>query len=367
MINRRFDKPCFRWSAVGLAAALLFGCGGGNDGSSAQSAQGASVQVNETATTLSVKTALPPGSTTTSSEMQSMVYTFAAHVASGPDAGYSLKGTLVLKGESEDGGATQVEGRLIPDVMMPPTPALAASAAELETQFNAKRQALKDALRADIDALSGTLKQALAAGAVAGSTTPSAAQKEALATFKSAFSQRMTQYRSDLAALIAQYSAASGGTTSHDDGGSETSSEGYEVHGTIDAQGAIALTVSLGDKGKVQATGILATDGSASGMLAGPASADKGTWNAKAISSSGSPPPPPPVGDPALGAVVYRSCALCHGPDPVTKSLNIQLGVTVAALESAFMRVVPMNGFTTSLSATDKLNLAAYIKSRVGP
>ena len=58
---------------------------------------------------------------------------------------------------------------------------------------------------------------------------------------------------------------------------------------------------------------------------------------------------------------------VCHGPDPATKSLNIQLGVTVAALESAFMRVVPMNGFTTSLSATDKLNLAAYIKSRVGP
>jgi mono/diheme cytochrome c family protein len=73
------------------------------------------------------------------------------------------------------------------------------------------------------------------------------------------------------------------------------------------------------------------------------------------------------VGDVTLGAAVYKNCAGCHGPDPATKSLNIQKGVTSAALTSAYKSVGSMNGFSTSLTATDNLNLAAYIKSRVGP
>ena len=47
--------------------------------------------------------------------------------------------------------------------------------------------------------------------------------------------------------------------------------------------------------------------------------------------------------------------------------MNIQLGVTAAALTSAYQKVGSMNRFSTSLSSTDNLNLAAYIKSRVGP
>ena len=47
--------------------------------------------------------------------------------------------------------------------------------------------------------------------------------------------------------------------------------------------------------------------------------------------------------------------------------MNIQLGITPAALTAAYMKVGSMNRFSTSLSATDNLNLAAYIKSRVGP
>jgi mono/diheme cytochrome c family protein len=64
---------------------------------------------------------------------------------------------------------------------------------------------------------------------------------------------------------------------------------------------------------------------------------------------------------------VYRNCALCHGPDPATRSLNIQKGVTVAALRAAYGNVGQMNQFQTSLSSTQNLDLAAYIKSRVGP
>lgn len=73
------------------------------------------------------------------------------------------------------------------------------------------------------------------------------------------------------------------------------------------------------------------------------------------------------MGNAALGAIVYRSCAACHGADPAGRALNIQLGVTSAALTAAYQKVGQMNQFSTSLSATDNLNLAAYIKSRVGP
>jgi hypothetical protein len=48
---------------------------------------------------------------------------------------------------------------------------------------------------------------------------------------------------------------------------------------------------------------------------------------------------------------------------------NIAKGVTTAALDSSFTKVgemIPFQ-FQTKLSATDKLNLAAYIKSRVSP
>jgi cytochrome c553 len=68
-----------------------------------------------------------------------------------------------------------------------------------------------------------------------------------------------------------------------------------------------------------------------------------------------------------LGQVVYASCSGCHGADPASKSLNIQKGVTVAALDAAYRNVGSMNQFQTSLSATQNLNLAAYIKSRVAP
>lgn len=47
--------------------------------------------------------------------------------------------------------------------------------------------------------------------------------------------------------------------------------------------------------------------------------------------------------------------------------MNVQRGVTVAALTSAYSKVGSMSQFKTSLSATDNLNLAAYIKSRVAP
>ena len=405
MKKRSILRPCFRWSAIGLAGAMLFGCGGGTDAGLGSTEQPSSVQVSESATILAVRTELPAGSATTRSEMQSLLYTFAAKVDAGPDAGMVLKGMLVLKGERHDDGVTEVEGRLLPDaVVMTPAPApgsaaSAPTAAELKAQFDASRKLLRSALRADIDALSATLKAALAAGSLAGAKEPSAAQKEALATFKAAFDKRMTAYRTALAALVAEYAAASGGVSPapkpRDDGDDAKNAKGYEVEGLIDAQGAIKLTVSLGDKGKVIATGVTAADGSAKGTLTGPTSTDQGSWTAMAAVAAPSPsptpppppppppaptpppppppppapppPPPPPVGDATLGAVVYsQNCSGCHGSDPATNSSNVQKGVTSAALTSAYGKVGSMNGFSNSLTSANNLNLAAYIKSRVG-
>lgn len=66
-----------------------------------------------------------------------------------------------------------------------------------------------------------------------------------------------------------------------------------------------------------------------------------------------------------MGKVVYQNCGGCHGADPASKVLNIQKGITATALTAAYKKVGSMSQFQTTLSATDNLNLAAYIASRV--
>ena len=72
------------------------------------------------------------------------------------------------------------------------------------------------------------------------------------------------------------------------------------------------------------------------------------------------------MGDPGAGATVYSvNCSGCHGPDPRTNNLNVLKGTTTAALTAAYQKVGSMSQYLTSLSATNNLNLAAYIQSRV--
>jgi mono/diheme cytochrome c family protein len=67
------------------------------------------------------------------------------------------------------------------------------------------------------------------------------------------------------------------------------------------------------------------------------------------------------------GAVLYQNCGGCHGTDPETGVLGIYKGTTASVLEAAYRRVGVMNRFTTSLTAANNSDLAAFIKSRVSP
>ncbi len=275
----------FRASAVGLATAVLFGCGGGSDSGSASTQP--SVQVLESAGIMSVTTELPSSSGKAAFEAQTLSFTFDGNITSGPSAGLAMNGRLDLMGESDDGTATEIEGRFFPDA----TP-IVPSRDDLKVQFEASRKALKVALRTDINALSDQLKAALASGAVAGSDGPSAAQKAALATFKTQFVRRMDVFRVAMSALIGDFRVARrNGSPSRDD--DDNAARGFEVRGTIAANGAMNLTITLADKSKVAVSGTLAADGNASGTLTGPASGDTGAWTATPTDGTGVPAPTP--------------------------------------------------------------------------
>ena len=84
MIKRHLANSYFRSSVVAVAIAVLFGCGGGGDTDSALNETPASVQVNESATILSVRTELPSSSKKSEFEAQALHFTFAATIDSGP-------------------------------------------------------------------------------------------------------------------------------------------------------------------------------------------------------------------------------------------------------------------------------------------
>jgi mono/diheme cytochrome c family protein len=67
------------------------------------------------------------------------------------------------------------------------------------------------------------------------------------------------------------------------------------------------------------------------------------------------------------GAVLYQNCSGCHGADPGTGVRGIYKGVTADVLTAAYRRVAVMNSFSTSLTAANNSDLAAFIKSRVSP
>ncbi len=374
MGRQYLENGHFRSAAVALAIALLFGCGGGGDSSSslpeqpaaaqpqeAAPAQPAAVQLRETATVLSVRTELPSSGDTARFEAQALNYSFAAHVDTGPDAGYALTGRLELKGEREDDGLTEVEGHLYPDA-----DASMATRAESRARFDADRKALRDALREDITVLAAELKLALADGAASRSDASGAARREALQAFKAKFNRRIEAYRAALSARIAEYRGANrdAGTGGDDD----SAAKGYEVHGTIDANGVVNLIASLGDKGKLRASGMIAADGRAQGSLTGPASGDQGTWTAVATGVVDPPSPPPSAGAYQAGLAKYMAtCSFCHSAGKVdTSGTAGDLAGEPEDLASNLGRVDrAMNGMT--LTAQEILDLKAFLRAANSP
>ena len=192
-------------SAVAFATALLFGCGGGNGTDGADTAAASSVQVSETANALRVSVASDDSSSAGSTVLAQAQYTFSATVSAGPDAGQTISGTLMLKTEQEDDG-TEVEGLLVPTTAAATTTTTSAATdaqvAALRAQLKTKLADLRSAYRADVQVLLDTLKAAMKAGAPTdGSHKLSAAQKEALAAFKTAFAERTTRYETDVATV----------------------------------------------------------------------------------------------------------------------------------------------------------------------
>jgi hypothetical protein len=291
----------FKWSALALASALLFGCGGADKGADSESASAASVTVSESAAGLSVKTTTGEGSRFNGSHVEASLYTFAAKVDAGTDAGQALDGTLVLQSVAQDDGTTALTGKLIGGKLTA-TPSDAVTA--LQTEFATALDALKAAYKTDVDALQATLKAALDAAATPGTGHRlNEAQRAAIKTFIDAVKARTEQFKTDSTALVTSYQeqvVAAGGDAgsiglwgSH--GGKQHGRKTvYDVTGTQAADGSLTLKLTAGDT-VLTGTGTLAADGSLAGTLAGPATDDTGTWKATALVKPTPTPPSPPA------------------------------------------------------------------------
>ena len=71
-----------------------------------------------------------------------------------------------------------------------------------------------------------------------------------------------------------------------------------------------------------------------------------------------------PAPDIEAGRRTFESvCAACHGPDANANLLRVKNATTVARLDAAISGVGSMRSLATSMSAQDKLDIAAYLAS----
>ena len=286
------QRKVLRLTAMGLAVAGLFGCGGGQGGSDsgAAAAQASSVQMTQTATALRVSALASSDASTAEMVMAQTQYRFAASINAGANAGKALVGNLMLKAETDD-GITQVEGVLVlgDPASVGSTSSTQAQIDALKAELKTRLAALREVYNADIATLSETLRAALAAGAATdGSKKLTAAQREALLRFKAAFNARTTQYQADVAAVtleIRTQLAVLGGASS----GDWAAQGSYEVKGTLATNGSVDLYIKISDRRVLHATGQSAADGSFAGSFVGPAVGDQGTWSASLASDRSFP------------------------------------------------------------------------------
>ena len=287
-MNNRTPLISLRLTACALAVSVLFGCGGSDTADTTPTAvQSESVQMVQTPTAVTVSAPSDASGSPLAApdKWAAMQYAFSATTA----AGQSYTGTLLLRSEAED-GRTEWEGRLTLGVPAVPTAASPQMPA-VQTDLTSQLAALRSALVSDIDALRQKLKADLRAA------SDSAQKTQARLDFTDAFKALNTQYQDDVAALMASYRdlfAQSGLTTEgadakQSDRGDEAR-RGYEVEGSIAADGTISLTIELGEDRELKLRGT-ESNGALSGTFTGPGETDTGTWSATA----GSTPAPAPA------------------------------------------------------------------------
>jgi hypothetical protein len=291
-------------TAGSLCVALLLGCGGGgSDTPSPSSATADAVALTETATGFTV-TAQGARGVRSWSAMQ---FAFTANVTSGTHAGSTVSGLLLLKGETDEAsGSTQVEGKLLFGTL--PSGIGSASAMQarsLIAAFRTQADVLRDSLRSQIDALRDQLSVDLAAAA------DDAARQAAKKTFGDAFKALIVSFQQDMLALVSTLrdalTALGLDPSRRLPGGGDGSLRGhgrggFDVAGTIAADGRISGTVTLAADQVIRVTGEKQIDGSFKGRFTGPASDDAGDWTAAALSKLMPAPEPVPTPQPPASA-----------------------------------------------------------------
>jgi mono/diheme cytochrome c family protein len=435
----------FRLGTLSVALGLLAACGGGSDAGSTSNAanspltvstnaQGLSIRLANSSTEASASTAVASTSsastpTTTSSPTSgaatqpamawsSQQFSFSASVNSGPDAGRSLSGTLVLNGERDDestgNGVTEVEGRLLLSTAgASATPT--ASASELRRQYRTAVHDRVDQLRAELGTISGRLSEA---------------QRSTIQSFRADLRQLNQDYQTRIEAAVQQQRAQR--------------SSSYQVLGVIEADGSVSLKLS-GRDGKLRFSGQLDASGNLSGTFTGPTSGDAGSWQATvqsegtgtsggSSSSSGSGSgsgtssgsgstsegstggtgttggtsggstsggstggssgstsgstsggtsgstsggttggttgggtSTTPTGNATNGQARYSSsCSGCHTSNPAANANKILKGATLAGVNTAMSKAVH-SGFASTLTTQDRMDLAAYLAGFTTP
>lgn len=291
-------------AAGALTAGLLFGCGGGGTDSTASATTSEAVALTETATDFTVIARGAQGERAWST----MHFGFTAEVTAGTHAGSRISGLLLLRGETDEtSGATDVEGRLFVGTL--PFDANGAAHGQpvrlLTSQFRTQAEALRAALRAQVQKLRDQLEADLAAA------VDDAARLAAKQKFSTAFQALMAKFQQDMMALVSglrdALTALGLDPSRHLPGGRDGSWRGlgrggFEVAGTITADGKITGTLALGDDQVIQVSGQKQADGSFKGSFAGPASDDTGNWTATSIAKAMPMPEPVPMPTPPASA-----------------------------------------------------------------
>jgi mono/diheme cytochrome c family protein len=304
-----FVNP-LRWlAALSLVGTVLVGCGGSDPSSpgASDTAQPAAVQINDTSSGLSIKTALSAtpraastssaaassaagGETETESSNETSSVTQAAQFTLTASANGTnlLQGTLALRAETEGSGATELEGRFVPAAAASTAPA-AAPTADALALFKTTKDALKATLQAAVEQARSVYTAAVAADP--------AAKAAARTAFKTAVALALDTFRTGLAKAAADAGVSLAGR------GDSASHDGSKVKGTFDATNkTLTLTVRQRGQADIMLTGTGTLESGFTGTVATTlnGAAATGEWTATSSPSTVPPVPLPPVTPPPV-------------------------------------------------------------------